>query len=431
LIKKIIDKYQKKNFLIAYSGGLDSTVLLHQMIKIKNQYSHIKIRAIHINHNLHDYSKKWENHCKKNCVLYKIPFIVENINLDLKNKNVEETLRKKRYHSIFNNLLTDEILLTGHHMNDQCETLMLALKRGSGPNGLSSMLYETTFNKNKKIVRPFLTYSKRELKSWAVNNKIKWIEDFSNLDINYDRNFIRSKVIPVFEKRWPYFLKNCARTSKICHEETILLNSFLKEKIHKIHQIDGSLSIDSFKNITKIMSKALIRYWISLNQIQMPSYKNIEYIYNIIVLSKTDSNSKIILQKKNEIRRYKKRLYFIKIKPSIYHTIIFWHNKDIELYLPNDLGQLMQDKKGITLPSPRKNELINIRFQFEGSILILGREKKRKIKKIWQEKKIPPWLRKNTPLLFYNNQLISALGVFIINDYHARNTWKISWKCKI
>jgi tRNA(Ile)-lysidine synthase len=430
LIEKIINQYQKKLFLIAYSGGIDSTVLLYKMLKIKEKNPQIKIRAIHINHNLHPSSKKWEEHCIKICHKYKIPIITKEIKILLK-KNIEETLRIKRYNTIYNYLLNDEILLTGHHLNDQCETLFLSLKRGSGPTGLSGMSIENFLGK-KRIVRPFLTKTKKELQKWACENNLESIEDFSNFNIDYDRNFIRHKLIPILEQRWPFFLKNCFRTTVICREETKLKNIFLKEKIQNLINFDESLNIQNFKNINKEVCKALIRYWISLKNIKMPSYKTIECIYNEIICSKKDSNPKIIIDK-NEIRRYKTSLYFIKIQKDISNIFLFWHNTDKKLLLPEDLGYLIKNDKGFILPSPKKNELINIRFQLEGKILILGREKRRKIKKIWQEHNIPPWLRNKIPLLFYNNRFISAIGLFVIKEKiinkekEIQKNWKISW----
>jgi len=192
LIKEIISQYQNKSFLVAYSGGLDSTVLLYKLLEIKKKY-YIKIRAIHINHNLTLLSKKWSEHCKKICNINHIPLIVENINIKNKTNNLEEKLRIKRYNIIYNHLFSDEILLTGHHINDQCETFFLSLKRGSGPTGLSSMSFETLFG-TKKIVRPFLKKTKIELQTWAKKKKLHWIEDFSNLNIDYDRNFIQMKL---------------------------------------------------------------------------------------------------------------------------------------------------------------------------------------------------------------------------------------------
>ena len=129
----------------------------------------------------------------------------------------------------------------------------------------------------------------------------------------------------------------------------------------------------------------------------------------------------------------KKSLYFIKIQKTISNTFLFWHDTNKKLFLPKNSGYLIKNNKGFKIPAPKKNELINIRFQFEGKILILGREKRRKIKKIWQEYSIPPWLRNQIPLLFYNNRFISAIGVFAIREENfnkekkIKKHWKISW----
>jgi len=426
LITDIIKKY--KLFLIAYSGGMDSTVLLYQLLKFKEINTDVNIRAIHINHNLHENSKKWQIHCINTCKKNYIPLIIEEINTKI-TKNIEEQLRIKRYNLIYKHLLHNEILLTAHHLNDQCETLFLSLKRGSGPTGLSAMSSERTFGKTK-IIRPFLTKTKNELKKWAEYNNLIWIEDFTNFNTNYDRNFIRHKIISVLEKKWPFFLKNCFRTTKICNEETKLKNILLKEKIEKFLHFHECLNIKNFKNLTEEVCKGLIRYWILLKNIKSPSYKTIQSIYNEIIHSKKKYNIKIII-KKNEIRCYKESLYFIETKKNIKNMIIFWHNVHYKLTLPNNFGYIVKNKKeGISIPMPGNNELINIRFQYDGKILILGENRQKSIKKIWQEHNIPPWLRHQIPLLFYDNKLISALGVFVVNQKNTENNkhkWKISW----
>ncbi|WP_422667568.1 tRNA lysidine(34) synthetase TilS [Buchnera aphidicola] len=428
MIKNIIKKYKNKLFLIAYSGGLDSTVLLHQLFLIqKNNIPDMKIRAIHINHNLSPFSNHWLKHCQNKCKKYKIPLIIENIQINTTKNNLEERLRIKRYQIFYKNLLNDEILLTGHHLNDQCETLFLSLKRASGPTGLASMSIESMFGK-KKIIRPLLEKNRNELKNWALYHKLKWIEDESNIDIFYDRNFIRHKIIPILEKRWPYFLKNCAHTANICRQETTVLNQFLKEDIQQYLTLDQSLKIKSFKHINPIKCHLIIRYWISLYIIKIPSYKIISSIYQQMIHGRIDSNPKIIINN-NEIRRYKNIIYLIKTSISVKKIILFWHNTKKYLILPNKLGYLKQNYQGLSVPAPKKNELINIRFQYEGKILIIGRNKRRKLKKIWQEKNIPPWIRNQIPLLFYNNRFISALGVFVIQtNKQEEKIWKISWQ---
>ncbi|WP_367889640.1 tRNA lysidine(34) synthetase TilS [Buchnera aphidicola] len=388
----------------------------------------MQIRAIHINHNLNPLSIKWTKHCQKICVTNQIPLIIENIQIKNIISNIEEKLRIQRYNIFYKNLLHNEILLTGHHVNDQCETFILSLKRGSGPTGLSCMSVKTSLGR-KTIIRPFLNVTKKELELWAKKNQLTWIEDISNFQINYDRNFIRKKIIPVFEQRWPYFINNCLRTIKICQKETKLLNYFLRKKIYYFIKFNDCLNIQKFKNMKEDMCTALIRYWLSFKKIKIPSYKSIQYIYKQMVFSRQDANPKIIL-KNYEIRRYQSSLYFVKTQPNIQNKLLFWHNPKKTLKLPNYLGYLkLSLYGGNQLPAPKNNELINIRFQYEGKILILGRDQKRQIKKIWQEKKIPPWLRNQIPLLFYNNLFIAAIGVFVINlDITDRNYWTVSWE---
>lgn len=311
-------------------------------------------------------------------------------------------------------------------MDDQSETLILSLKRGSGPNGLSAMSIETTFGKTK-IIRPLLGKQKKELELWAICNNLSWVEDSSNLNTVHDRNFIRNKILPVLEKRWPYFVKNCFRTAKICNEETKLINILLKEKIKNFINSDYSLNITSLKKITKEICIGLIRHWMVFKNKQTASYNMIQCIYREIIFNDNNENPKIIL-KTHEIRCYKRSLYFIKKQKNIKNKFLFWHNSDIKLTLPNNLGCLIKNDQGISFPAPKKNELINIRFQHEGKVLILGRDQRQKIKKIWQEKNIPSWLRNQIPLLFYDNNLISALGVFTVNiNSENRRIWKISW----
>ncbi|CAL4319370.1 tRNA(Ile)-lysidine synthase [Buchnera aphidicola (Protaphis terricola)] len=428
MIKNIIKKLKNKLFLIAYSGGMDSTVLLYQLLKLKKTNPDINIRAIHINHNINNYSKKYQKHCIKICEKNQIPLIIEKIYLTI-TKNIESELRIQRYNLIYKNLLNHEILLTGHHLNDQCETFFLSLKRGSGPTGLSGMSYETNFGKSK-IIRPFLHIKKKKLEIWANKNNLIWIQDYTNYNINYDRNFIRHKIFPILEKKWPFFLKNCFRTMTICNEENQLKKILLDEKIKKFLHFNECLNIKNFKNLQEELCKSLIRYWISLKNIKALPYKTIQKIYDEILCQPKKNNIRIIL-KKNEIRKYKNSLYFIKKQPNIKNKIIFWHDTNNKLTLPNNLGYIIKNskKEGFNIPIAKKTECINIRFQYKGKILILGKNKRQEIKKIWQEYNIPPWLRNQIPLLFYNNQLISALGVFIINQNkkEQKNKWNISW----
>ncbi|WP_343189166.1 tRNA lysidine(34) synthetase TilS [Buchnera aphidicola (Chaitoregma tattakana)] len=429
-ILKYIHKKQK--ILVAYSGGLDSTVLLYQLIELKKKIKLIKIRAIHINHNMNKNANNWKNHCYKECKKNKIGFITQKIKTIYK-KNIEHSLREERYKIIKNNLLDNEIAVTGHHLNDQCETLLLALKRGSGPNGLSSIKEAIKFGHNKQLlIRPLISIQKKKIKKWAVEKKLKWISDTSNSNIKFERNFIRLKIIPIIEKKWPNFSKNFYRTSLICQKNEKVIHFFIKP-ILKMCKIDNTkIQIDKIKMYPIEVGILIIRKWIYTLIKKFISYKKVYQIYKDFILCKEHKSSKINF-KKHKIQKYKNIIIYTKIAPELKNTIIFCHYPFKKITLPNNLGKLEINKHGMKIPHPKKTDLINIRFQFQGIIKIDQRNKSCKIKKIWKELKISSLYKNKIPLLFYNTTFISAIGLFIVVNKKTikKKCWKLSWKNNI
>ncbi|WP_343184115.1 tRNA lysidine(34) synthetase TilS [Buchnera aphidicola (Ceratovacuna keduensis)] len=432
LIKSILKHINNnQKILVAYSGGLDSTVLLYQLIELKKKkLKNIKIRAIHINHKISKNSKCWEYHCYKECKKNKIPIIIKKIKKKY-NKNLENSLRNERYNIIKKELLKKEIVVTGHHLNDQCETLLLALKRGSGPKGLSGIKNSKIFGyKNQLLIRPFIKINKIKLEKWAIKKKIKWINDESNLNTKFERNFIRLKIIPKFESKWPFFLKNLYRTSKICQKNEKILNFFIKPILKKCNINNTEIKIEEIKIFPKEIGILIIRKWIYNLTKKFLSYKRINQIYKDFVLCKKHKISSTNF-KNYKIQKCKNIIYYIRKIDNIKNKIIFCHYPFKKIILPEKLGILEINKKGMKIPAPKKNDLINIRFQFQGIVKTNERNKSCKIKKMWKHINIPNIYKNNIPLLFYNEIFISAIGVFVIinKKYIKKNKiWKISWK---
>ncbi|WP_343182596.1 tRNA lysidine(34) synthetase TilS [Buchnera aphidicola] len=430
LIQKFIKKIKKnQKILIAYSGGLDSTVLLNQLIPFQKKKPFIQIRAIYINHNTSKKTKTFSQHCKKTCQTYKIQFIQKNIKITTKN-NFQNNARKLRYKIFEKNMLPNEILVTGHHANDQCETLFLSLIKGRGIPGLSGIPHLRYLHSNKIIIRPLLKYTKLQLENWAKKNKINWINDESNLSNKYDRNFIRNKIIIKMQNKWPYFINNCIKSMKILYNQEHALNYFLDQEIKKQKTFKNIFNIYFFQNYSNIIQTLLIRRWLFLKTKNTINYINTQNIYTNLVVNKEQNKNNTIAIKKNIITRYKNKIYYIKKKKSIKNKILFWHNHNKSLTLPQNLGYLTKNRLGIKLPKPKKTDLINIRFQLNKTIYINQYYKKR-TKTILQENQITPWNRNRIPILFYNNQPIAIIG--IVNLAYKKNkkkiikTWNISW----
>ncbi|CAL4318823.1 tRNA lysidine(34) synthetase TilS [Buchnera aphidicola] len=428
-INKKILKYKK--FLLAYSGGIDSTVLLYKLLKYKKKKK-ISIRAIHINHQIHPKSKLWSEHCKKICKKNNVPIIIKKISI--KKKNIESNARKKRYKIFQKNLLPQEILLTGHNLDDQCETLLLSIKRGSGLKGLSGISYKKKIFKNY-LFRPLLKVSRKKIEKWAISQNLQWIEDTSNYDISYDRNFLRHKIIPQINQRWKFFKKNCLKVSQIIYKEYQLLNKFISSIFKKNLYQKNILNIKKIQNMNPNIQYFILKKWIYLNIKKNLSYSFLtEIIKNI--LHKKKKNPRIKL-KKYEIWNYNEHLYLIKKTPKMKDFIIFWHYPYNKLKLPKKFGYLkIKNQKNIKnssyIRAPKNQQMIKIKFHTNKKIKI-NKKNPKTLKKIFNELQIPPWKRKKIPLLFYNNKFISAIGFFVTTKKYNINEKKISviWKKNI
>ncbi|CAL1329164.1 tRNA(Ile)-lysidine synthase [Candidatus Providencia siddallii] len=420
-----------KNLLVGFSGGIDSTSLLHILLKLKNSKKpELNIRAIHINHGLHNKANQWEKHCKTICMNWKIPFICRRVVIDQKN-NIESNARKVRYQTYKKELLLNEIIVTAQHLNDQSETFILSLKRGSGPAGLSSIHEVFPFdiqNKTTFIIRPLLNIMRSDLENYIEKNNLNYIEDDSNNNIRFDRNYIRLYVMPLLHKRWPHFSKMVARSAYLCKEQELLIDELLQNKLTTLMNYDGAISIKGLLECSPQKRNALIRRWIKHHKIHVPSLKKLEIIWLEIALAKQNANPICYLDK-IEIRRYQNFLWIVNYIKNLSKKCYNWNYPDT-FKLPESLGILEIIKYGKIRP-PFCYEKVTVRFDFKNKIKIFDKIYSKKIKKIWQEYKVAPWMRNRIPLIFYNETLITAVNYFITLEGISKNKEigiSINWK---
>lgn len=192
--------------------------------------------------------------------------------------------------------------------------------------------------------------------------------------------------------------------------------------------LNSILNISQFKHMKQNICKIILRHWIKINQKIMPSFKIIHEIYNQIMFTKADSQPKFQF-KNHYIQKYKNHIYWIKEIPNIENLILTWNNINKPLTLPYQLGMIIQNKFGITIPCPQENEVINIRFYTSKKFITKKNTKRTTLKKIFKIHQMPPWYRKKIPLLFYNNNLICAFSLFNIYQKHTNSVKKIklSW----
>lgn len=416
-----------RRLLVGFSGGLDSTVLLHQLMCWREKDPGLELRAIHIHHGLSPHADSWAAHCESLCRQWRIPLIVERVTLAEEGLGVEAQARKARYAAFSEVLLPAEALVTAQHLDDQCETFLLALKRGSGPAGLSAMPERAPFAGSEQI-RPLLGVTRGSLLYWAQSHALSWIEDESNQDDSYDRNFLRLRVLPLLTERWPHFAQATSRSAGLCAEQEQLLDELLADELASLVSDEGALAIAPLKSMSAVRRAALLRRWIATHGALMPSRAMLTRLWDEVALAREDASPRL-RSGEGEIRRFRGQLWWVKSHPSLADRVIEWSSTQRPLALPQGLGTL-QLKTGGHLRLPQPDEPVTVRFRASGTLHIVGRNGGRKIKKIWQELDVAPWRRDATPLLFYGETLVAAAGVFVTQEgvAEAETGVRLEWK---
>lgn len=415
--------------LVGFSGGLDSTVLLHALVKLRQTVMlNLNIRAVYIHHGLNDKANEWAIHCQKICCDLQVVFYSQRVYIDQTKKGIEASARDVRYQAFREILLPEEILVLAQHLDDQAETFLLALKRGSGPAGLSAMPISIPFA-DSYLIRPLLLFSRQQLVIYAQKNTLRWIEDNSNQDQRYDRNFLRLTIIPNLNRRWPHFSQAVARSTSLCAEQESLLNELLQDYLTQLVTAEGSLQLDALATYSEIKRNAILRRWLSLHQILMPSRVQLKHIWQDVICARPDAEPQFILANNNVIRRFKQQLWLLPQFNDLTKICLVWQ-PPVEIKLPDNLGTLMIADTGMAIRAPFSHETVSIRFGLKGNIKIIGRQHAKRSKKLWQELGVAPWLRERIPLIYYNNKLIAAVSVFITESgrcIQRKSELKVKW----
>ncbi|UDQ79460.1 tRNA lysidine(34) synthetase TilS [Erwinia rhapontici] len=417
------------SLLLAYSGGLDSSVLLHQLVLLRQQRPALQLRAVHIHHGLNPLAESWVAHCQQQCACWQVPLEVVYVSVDARQGGVEAAARTARYLAFRQRLRAGETLLTAQHQDDQSETLLLALKRGSGPAGLAAMPEQHWLGEHRHL-RPLLTHSRQQLEEWAEQHQLMWIEDDSNSDARYDRNFLRLEVMPMLNARWPHFSRAVARSAALCGEQEQLLDELLAESLDSLMDASGTLSILPMLEMSEARRFALLRRWIAHQQGSMPSRDALRRVWQEVACSREDAEPRFRLGQ-NEVRRFRGRLYWLPLLTSLSEHAQPWPDRAQPLQLPDGLGQLEQHNDGLALRRPLSGEAVSVRFQAQGSLHIVGRAGSRPLKKLWQELAVPPWQRGRIPLIFYGDRLVAAADFFVTRDgapTAADTDWFVYWR---
>ena len=437
-------QYPQRPIVIAYSGGVDSQVLLHALASLNQQQAlNNDVSVCHVNHGLSVNAQKWQQFARQQCKQLKLPLVVFEVNVQAKpQQSLEALARDARYHALKTSSADNALIVTGHHSDDQSETFLLALKRGSGLKGLSAMAQVSQFNPqclNQLLVRPLLKLTRKDITDYAQRHNLIWIEDESNQDIRFDRNFLRHQIMPLLTERWPSILSTISRSAEHCREGQTLLTELAQQDLTFCQLSADSLSIIELLKLSKARFNNVLRYFLECQQCLMPSSEQLEQVHHQL-LAQADKSPAVKVGD-HWLRRFKEALYFtpdlndISTWQTVINDNLIKNGDEQTIQLPDGLGVLdftllssgqLTLKQGVIshhlkILAPEKNEQISIRFAHNNpSCLPDYRQKNRPLKKVLQELAIPPWHRKRIPFLYYNDVLVAALGYFICKEYLAK-----------
>lgn len=400
---------------VGYSGGLDSTVLLHALVSQSQQLP--SIHAIHINHGLSPYAADWEAHASVFCHHFGIPCTTFHLTLE-PGGNLEERARTARYDAFRKMLTSTDALLLAHHQDDQAETFLLNLMRGAGVDGLSGMFAIQSFGQSD-LIRPLLSFSRDQLAAYAVSHGLNWIDDESNENEHFSRNFIRKRVMPLLTSKWPSATNQISRAATHCQQA--------KQNLQSLAEMDGApfsdhIVISKLTQLSRARLMNVLRVWIQHNGHQCPSEINLIRLIDELVFARQDATPEVSFGQVI-FRRYQDQLYCLDqaLTPELtsrgMSTRSNWTTFPKPLFLSDGVGMLIAEPSvdGLSI-SP--SSVIEVRFR-EGGETFLWHGQTKALKKCLQQWRVPPWNRNNIPLIFIDGKLAAVVGYAVSDDFYA------------
>lgn len=404
---------------VAFSGGMDSMVLLDAAAEVREQLPGA-LWAVHVDHGLQPQAPDWAEQCSTFCLARSIPIVIRQLNLTPQPGESVEAVAREARRGVFVELLeADDLLLTAHHEDDQAETLLLALLRGSGVRGLAAMPFSTRLGKGC-LVRPLLGYRHAELADYAARRGLTWVEDPSNAETAMDRNFLRHRLVPLARARWPALSTTLARSARHCAEAAGLVDGLAEQTLLQIPgALPGSLHIPLLMQLERPLAKAVLRSWLGWGGFALPDTRHLERILDEVLAARSDANP-LVAWTGCEVRRYREDLCAIAPLPEVPSVAsqIGWQidARPAALDLPSGLGRLAWRPHSVAderAPGQGASSAdLDIRFGQSGHLCrpsSAGRQ--RSLKKLFQEAGVPSWLRGYVPMIFQDGALIAIAGI--------------------
>jgi tRNA(Ile)-lysidine synthase len=415
-VRRLLPLPASGDLCIAFSGGLDSTVLLHAMAVA---WPRASLRAVHINHQLQPAADQWEARCATTAEHLGIAFTSRRVDVPQEPGDGLEAAARRARHAAFAQLLRPgEALLTAHHADDQLETVLLALTRGSGLNGLAGMPACKPFGAGWHL-RPLLEYSRETIAAWAHDCGLSWIADPSNEQCCFSRNFLRHEVIPALRRRWPSIPDTAVRTAAHIAEGAALLDDLAGLDLTGAC-LGPCLRVDALARLEPQRRRNLLRYWLRSRGVRLPSTRKLAALEHDM-LSAQDDRQPTIEWDGFEVRRYRGLLYVMPAMLEFSADAMRWDWQQ-PLVLAGEMGSLRAERttgRGLRLADLPPH--FDVEFRRRGDFLRpVGHVHRRSLKNLFQEAGILPWWRARLPMIRIEGALAAVGDLWVADEFAAR-----------
>jgi tRNA(Ile)-lysidine synthase len=407
LSSSLLDAAADVPVLVGFSGGLDSTVLLHLLAHAPGRAPG-SLRAVHVHHGLQATADDWDAHCRRICAQWNIPLQVVPVEVPRDGGEGLEAAARKARHAAFERLVAPgEWLALGHHQDDQAETFLLRALRGSSVDGLAAMRERRDFGKGR-LWRPLLHAPRSALERHARQHGLRWIEDPSNASDRFDRNFLRLQVLPLLAQRWPHAAAALARSAALAAEAEGLLAAQDRHELQTCQREDGSLSLARLRDLSAARRARVLRAWVVQQNLPPLPGNGVRTIEQQLLSARADAQACFAWQNV-QIIRWREQLHLRRpATPWPAGWQMPWDGA-APLSLPDGGTLHLHGAPGFATP-------LTVRTRQGGErIRLPGRTHSHALKQLLQESTLPPWQRPYLPLLCTGDEVLAA-GDRLISD---------------
>lgn len=400
---------------LACSGGLDSVVLAHWF---RQRFPGCRARLLHVHHGLQTEADQWQTTVGQWAQGWGYDYATAKVQVQRQGQGLEAAAREARYAQFTAWQRAGEWLLLAHHQQDQLETLLLRLMRGAGVSGLAGMRPLRPFGAGQ-LCRPFLSLSKAQLLAYAQQHQLSWLDDPSNADTQFDRNFIRQQVLPVLAERWPQYAQNWQRSQQNLADIADLTETRWQALLGHRLTADNGLKVVGWQELPAQDQYGVIRQWLQLWQLQLPSQQWLHTLCSDLIEARPDAAPRLTLTPDLDVRRYQSAIFMVprlalpQLPAQLEQTPID-SNELGRLWLQPALG----DGRSPVLKASALPCQLRLR-QDQDQMRIARRQGLRSLKNILQEYREPPWWRERLPVLHHDGQIVALADLCVAEGFMA------------